>query len=106
MNLAVGLAYPLGQTFLGRARVREALRENIEQKVRGVTSLLRGSDEKGNPVKEVLAAGQTAVEELRAKVDQGVKQALDFGGVAVAQELEKLQRKIETLEKKLEQLGK
>ena len=84
----------------------EALRENIEQKVRGVTSLLRGSDEKGNPVKEVLAAGQTAVEELRAKVDQGVKQALDFGGVAVAQELEKLQRKIETLEKKLEQLGK
>ena len=83
----------------------EALRENIEQKVRGVTSLLRGSEEK-SPVKEVLAAGQTAVEELRAKVDQGVKQALDYGGGAVAQELEKLQRKIESLEKKLEQLGK
>src|SRR5207253_900680 len=44
----------------------ESLRENIEQKVRGVTSLLRGSEEK-SPVKEVLAAGQTAVEELRAK---------------------------------------
>jgi len=83
----------------------ESLRENIEQKVRGVTSLLRGSEEK-SPVKEVLAAGQTAVEELRAKVDQGVKQALDYGGGAVAQELEKLQRKIESLEKKLEQLGK
>ena len=83
----------------------ESLWENIEQKVRGVTSLLRGSEEK-SPVKEVLAAGQTAVEELRAKVDQGVKQALDYGGGAVAQELEKLQRKIESLEKKLEQLGK
>ena len=83
----------------------ESLRENIEQKVRGVTSLLRGSEEK-SPVKEVIAAGQTAVEELRAKVDQGVKQALDYGGGAVAQELEKLQRKIESLEKKLEQLGK
>src|SRR4030081_1853237 len=86
----------------------EALRENIEQKVRGVTSLLRGSEEKGSsPVKEVLAAGQTAVEELRAKVDQSVKQALDsFGGGAMAQEIDKLQRKIEALEKKVEQIGK
>ena len=87
----------------------DALRENIEQRVRGVTSLLRGSEEKGSsPVKEVLAAGQTAVEELRAKVDQSVKQALDsFGtGGAMAQELEKLQRKIEALEKKVEQIGK
>jgi len=86
----------------------EALRENIEQKVRGVTSLLRGSEEKGtSPVKEVLAAGQTAVEEFRAKVDQSVKQALDsFGSGAMAQEIEKLQRKIEALEKKVEQIGK
>ncbi|HWE24910.1 MAG TPA: polyhydroxyalkanoate synthesis regulator DNA-binding domain-containing protein [Myxococcales bacterium] len=83
----------------------EALRENIEQKVRGVTSLLRGSEEK-SPVKEVIAAGQTAVEELRAKVDQSVKQVLDTGSGAVVQEIEKLQRKIEALEKKLEQLGK
>ncbi|HEX9604658.1 MAG TPA: polyhydroxyalkanoate synthesis regulator DNA-binding domain-containing protein [Myxococcales bacterium] len=86
----------------------DALRENIEQKVRGVTSLLRGSEEKGtSPVKEVLAAGQTAVEELRAKVDQSVKQALDsFGSGSMAQEIEKLQRKIEALEKKVEQIGK
>ena len=86
----------------------DALRENIEQRVRGVTSLLRGSEDKGSsPVKEVLAAGQTAVEELRAKVDQSVKQALDsIGSGAMAQELEKLQRKIEALEKKVEQIGK
>jgi len=58
-------------------------------------------------VKEVLAAGQTAVEELRAKVDQSVKQALDsLGSGAMAQEMEKLQRKIEALEKKVEQIGK
>src|SRR5262245_46306102 len=86
----------------------DALRENIEQRVRGVTSLLRGSEDKGSsPVKEVLVAGQTAVEELRAKVDQSVKQALDsFGTGAMAQELEKLQRKIEALEKKVKQFGK
>ena len=41
-------------------------------------------------------------------MDQSVKQALDsFGtGGAMAQELEKLQRKIEALEKKVEQIGK
>ena len=74
--------------------------------MRGVTSLLRRDAE---PVKEVLAAGQNAVEELRAKVDQSVKQALDtLGGGAgtLAQEVEKLQKKIEGLEKRLEQLQK
>ena len=87
----------------------DALRENIEQKVRGVTSLLRGSEDKGSsPVKEVLAAGQTAVEEFRAKVDQSVKQALDAlgGSGTISAEIEKLQRKIEALEKKVEQIGK
>src|SRR5437764_9492897 len=46
----------------------ETLRENIEQRVRGVTQLLRreGEENKG-PVKDVLNAGQTAVEELRDK---------------------------------------
>jgi len=85
----------------------DALRENLEQKVRGVTSLLRRDS--AEPVKEVLAAGQNAVEELRAKVDQSVKQALDtLGGGAgtLAQEVEKLQKKIEGLEKRLEQLQK
>jgi polyhydroxyalkanoate synthesis repressor PhaR len=87
----------------------DALRENIEQKVRGVASMLRReTDEKAAPVKEVLAAGQTAVEELRTKVDQSVKQALDAlgGSGTISAEIEKLQRKIEALEKKLEQLGK
>ena len=47
------------------------------------------------------------MEELRAKVDQSVKQALDsLGSGTMAQEIDKLQRKIEALEKKVEQIGK
>src|SRR5712672_2628151 len=56
----------------------ETLRENIEQKVRGVTQLLRREGEEGKgPMKDVLSAGQTAVEELRAKVEENVRQALE-----------------------------
>jgi polyhydroxyalkanoate synthesis repressor PhaR len=84
----------------------ETLRENIELRVRGVTQLLRregGPDEKGS-VKDVLSAGQTAVEELRAKVEESVKQALEsFGSSNVAGDLERLRAKIEALEKKLDE---
>jgi polyhydroxyalkanoate synthesis repressor PhaR len=85
----------------------ETLRENIEQRVRGVTQLLRREgDEKGS-VKDVLNAGQTAVEELRAKVEESVKQALEsFGSGNVAADLERLRAKIEALEKKLDEQGK
>jgi polyhydroxyalkanoate synthesis repressor PhaR len=99
----------------------ESLREDVEQRVRGVTSLLRrdeksegasGDDkaggEKSGPVKEMFAAGERAVEQLRSRVDSGLKQAIEtFGGPnALAAEIDKLQRKLETLEKKIEQLGK
>ena len=86
----------------------ETLRENIEQRVRGVTQLLRreGEENKG-PVKDVLNAGQTAVEELRAKVEENVKQALEsFGSSGVAADIERLRSKIDALEKKIDQLGK
>jgi polyhydroxyalkanoate synthesis repressor PhaR len=88
----------------------ESLRENIEQRVRGVTQLLRreGTEGEKNPVKDVLAAGQSAVEELRSKVDQSVKQALDAIGSpsSMAAEIEKLRAKLDALEKKIDQLGK
>jgi polyhydroxyalkanoate synthesis regulator phasin len=88
----------------------ESLRENIEQRVRGVTQLLRreGTEGEKNPVKDVLAAGQSAVEELRSKVDQSVKQALDAIGSpsAIAAEIDKLRAKLDALEKKIDQLGK
>jgi polyhydroxyalkanoate synthesis repressor PhaR len=88
----------------------ETLRENIEQRVRGVTQLLRreGSEGEKNPVKDVLAAGQSAVEELRSKVDQSVKQALDAIGSpsAIAAEIDKLRAKLDALEKKIDQMGK
>ncbi|GAC1342804.1 MAG: polyhydroxyalkanoate synthesis repressor PhaR [Myxococcales bacterium] len=96
----------------------ESLREDVEQRVRGVTSLLRrdekqeaapGEAEKnGGPVKEMFAAGERAVEQIRSRVDSGLKQAIEtFGGPnALAAEIDKLQRKLEALEKKIEQLGK
>jgi polyhydroxyalkanoate synthesis repressor PhaR len=88
----------------------ESLRENLEQRVRGVTQLLRreGAEGEKNPVKDVLAAGQSAVEELRSKVDQSVKQALDAIGSpsAIAAEIDKLRVKLEALEKKIDEMGK
>jgi polyhydroxyalkanoate synthesis repressor PhaR len=88
----------------------ESLRENIEQRVRGVTQLLRreGAEGEKNPVKDVLAAGQSAVEELRSKVDQSVKQALDAiaSPSAINAEIEKLRAKLDALEKKIDQIGK
>jgi len=86
----------------------ENLRENIEQRVRGVTQLLRREgDEQKSSVKEVISAGQTAVEELRAKVEESVKQALEsFGSNTVAADVERLRGKLDALEKKLDEMGK
>jgi len=85
----------------------ETLRENIEQRVRGVTQLLRREGDEKSPVKDVLNAGQTAVEELRAKVEESVKQALEsFGSSTVAADVERLRGKIDALEKKIDELGK
>jgi polyhydroxyalkanoate synthesis repressor PhaR len=86
----------------------DILRENIEQRVRGVTQLLRREgDEQKSSVKEVISAGQTAVEELRAKVEESVKQALEsFGSNTVAADVERLRSKLDALEKKLDELGK
>ena len=87
----------------------ENLRENIEQRVRGVTSLLRREGEENNkgPVKDMLSAGQTAVEELRLKVEESVKQALEsLGSTVVAADIERLRGKIDALEKKIDELGK
>jgi polyhydroxyalkanoate synthesis repressor PhaR len=106
---------------LSEVKIRaESLREDVEQRVRGVTSLLRRDEkpegsstddkagEKNGPVKEMFAAGERAVEQLRSRVDSGLKQAIEtFGGPnALAAEIDKLQRKLEALEKKIEQLGK
>ncbi|MBS2021717.1 MAG: transcriptional regulator [Deltaproteobacteria bacterium] len=84
----------------------EALRENVEQKLRGVTSLLR-RDELNDKAKEVWTAGEKAAEDLRGKVDETVKQALDaLASTGAIADWEKLQKRLEAIEKKLEQLGK
>jgi polyhydroxyalkanoate synthesis repressor PhaR len=97
----------------------ESLREDLEQRVRSVMpAILRREDKdkeggkegeaaNSDKVKEVLAAGQRALEDLRTRIDAGVKQALEsVGGGTLGQEFEKLQQKIAELEKKLENLGK
>lgn len=96
----------------------ESLREDVEQRMRGVTSLLRRDDkgapvegaseaEKTSPMKEMFAAGERAVEQIRSRVDSGVKQAIEtFGPGALSAEIDKLQKKLEALEKRIEQLGK
>jgi polyhydroxyalkanoate synthesis repressor PhaR len=86
----------------------ESIREDLEQRVRGVTGIFRkGSEEGTASVKEVLAAGEKAVDELRGKVDTAVKQALDtLGGPAgMASEIERLQKRVHELESKLDQLS-
>jgi len=88
----------------------ESLREDIEQRVRGVLpSILRRGDKEGDEkisAADVLAAGQRAAQELQAKVDATVKMAVEAVGGAGIAELERLRKKIEELEKKIEQIGK
>jgi polyhydroxyalkanoate synthesis repressor PhaR len=83
----------------------ESIREEVEQRVRGVTSMLRRED--GSAASEIANAGEKAVEELRTKVDAAVKAALEaVNAPALIAEVDKLQKKLEGLEKKLEQLTK
>jgi polyhydroxyalkanoate synthesis repressor PhaR len=136
---------------LGEVKSRaEQLREEMELRVRGVTSILRrdgklegksdgrpevrsdgpsgdavasdaadrdGGGEApaerpveraaGGTVKEILHAGERAVEELRGRVDASVKSALEaVNATGLLTEMEKLQKKLLELEKKIEQLTK
>jgi hypothetical protein len=103
----------------------ESLREDIEQKVRTVLPSLLRREDKGEkrdgappeaeppkdgegkpaaPIKDLFVAGQRAIEELQGKVDQSVKQAIEGLAGASLNELQRLQRQVEALEKKIEQL--
>jgi polyhydroxyalkanoate synthesis repressor PhaR len=80
----------------------EGLREDIEQRVRG---MFRKGEE---GTKEMMQAGEKAVDDIRGKVDAAVKQALEaLGGPgAMAAEIDRLQKRIHELESKIEQLSK
>jgi len=86
---------------LGELRTKtETIRDDIEQRVRGVTGMFRKEGESANPVKE-------AVDELRGKVDTAVKSVVEtFGGAASASEIEGLQKRIQELEKRIAELTK
>ena len=99
------LGEKLGERLHDMQARAENLREAVESRVRGVTSLLRRED--GSPVGQIVNAGEKAVEELRGKVDVMAKQALEaMHAPALMAEVEKLQKKLEAIEKKLEQLTK
>ena len=95
----------------------DQLREEVEQRVRGVTSMLRrdgkeGAEgaapgEKAGAVKDILHVGERAVEEIRDRVEGGVKSAMEaVNATGLLAEVEKLQVKLRELEKKIEQLTK
>jgi len=86
---------------LGELRTKtETIRDDIEQRVRGVTGMFRKEGESANPVKE-------AVDDLRGKVDTAVKSVVEtFGGAASASEIEGLQKRIQELEKRIAELTK
>jgi polyhydroxyalkanoate synthesis repressor PhaR len=98
---AGGIAGKVVQSLTEVKTRAESIREDVSEKVRGVTNAFRKPDE---PLKEAMAAGERAVGELRGKVDATVKQALDAIGAPQAAEIERLQQRIVELEKKIEQL--
>ena len=93
---------------LGELRNKtETIRDDLEQKVRGVTGIFRKEGEGTSPVKEVMAAGERAVDELRGRMDTAVKSVVETLGVAASSsEIERLQKRIQELEKKLAELSK
>jgi polyhydroxyalkanoate synthesis repressor PhaR len=91
---------------LGELRNKtESLREDLEQRVRGVTGIFR-QGEGGGPVKEVMAAGERAVDEIRERVDTAVKTVVESLGAPTASEIDRLQKRIQELEKRIAELTK
>ena len=103
---------------IGEVRTKaDSLRDEVETRLRGVTSILRRDGKEaaeGTPaaapktgqVKEIITAG---VEELRGRVEAGVKTTLEAAAgstAALSSEVDKLQKKLHELEKKIEQLTK
>jgi polyhydroxyalkanoate synthesis repressor PhaR len=91
---------------LGELKTRtESIRDDLEQRVRGVTGIFR-SEQGTSPVKDVMAAGERAVDELRGKVDTAVKSVVETLGVPAAGEIERLQKRIQELERRIAELTK
>ncbi len=70
----------------------DSLREDLTERVRGVTGMFKRPEE--------------TVEELRGRIDAAVKQAIDALGPGGKAEIERLQKRIQELEQKIEQLTK
>src|SRR5207244_1806094 len=63
---------------LGELRNKtESIREDLEQRVRGVTGIFRKEGEGSSPVKDVMAAGERAVGDLRGRGGDGLPLRFD-----------------------------
>jgi len=92
---------------LGELRNKtESIREDLEQRVRGVTGIFRKEGEGSSPVKDVMAAGERAVDDLRGRVDTAVKTVVESLGAPAAAEIDRLQKRIQELEKRVADLTK
>src|SRR5881394_4465064 len=86
---------------LGELRSKtESIREDIEQRVKGVAGIFRPADG-ASPVKDVMAAGERAVDEIRGRMDTAVKSVVESLGAPAAAEIDRLQKRIQELEKKI-----
>jgi len=91
---------------LGELRSKtESIREDIEQRVKGVAGIFRPADG-ASPVKDVMAAGERAVDEIRGRMDTAVKSVVESLGAPAAAEIDRLQKRIQELEKKIAELTK
>jgi polyhydroxyalkanoate synthesis repressor PhaR len=104
---------------IGEVRTKaDSLRDEVETRLRGVTSMLgrrEGKDASeaappsAPPKSGIFTAGERAVEEIRGRVEAGVKTTLEAAAgstAALSSEVDKLQKKLQELEKKIEQLAK
>src|SRR5437762_3917052 len=69
----------------------ETIREDIEQRVKGVAGIFRPADG-ASPVKDVMAAGERAVDEIRGRMDTAVKSVVESLGAPAAAEIDRLQK--------------
>jgi polyhydroxyalkanoate synthesis repressor PhaR len=89
------LAGKVAQSVSELKNKTDSIREDLQEKVRGVTGIFRKEDGAPGPV-----------DELRGRVDAAVKQAIEAIGPGAKAEFERLQKRIHELEEKIQQLTK
>lgn len=93
--LKKGFLAGLGTTAITKQKAEEALKEMVEQ-----GKLKR--DDADEFLKKVISSGETEMEELRAEFRKTLKNGLENMDLASRSDLEKLQQKLDDLEKRVD----